>query len=203
MNFNQPPTVRNRVGLCSALGRASWNVESSPTLLRLLVIISSVATFLTPGAMDAQSNRIPPLDSIPTVRNPDDALLGHNGFTVWLFVHSEVGDTSAIRTHIELRLRQNGITIQNPPREPALNFSCLVARGVTRAELTVTCNLDVLEFTIALNPYPRRIWAKTWVGNLFVATFHASSFDAELMKQLDWMLDDFLNAWHKVNPKRR
>jgi hypothetical protein len=137
--------------------------------------------------------------SVPSAADRDQPLKGLKSFRVLILPRSTLADSAGLRTQLELRLRQNGITVVDDARE-GIAFECTVADADDAAAIYY-CSLQVLGVVRRLAPTRLNFVAEMWSTGA-VASSARVNLHERLGSTLASLTDSFLNAWYKENPKQ-
>lgn len=160
------------------------------SLICLFVILSS-------QRMEAQAKPLATEPAIPLLQGKEAPLKGMRRFTFRVSTDSTYPDTEGLRTNLELKMRQAGITI-SPYGAPIVVLTCLASRITTLPIRVVQCEVTVSDYVSRTVPIPQRFLAEIWryqrISTVGDNTFAASYEDNALST-----FDGFMNAWYKAN----
>jgi hypothetical protein len=116
---------------------------------------------------------------------------------------------SEVRTRVEVRLRNAGVTVVDSVGEAKALFGVLdvnvLALAVDRESMTFAVNAEE-EFRRPLlsmkDGRPEKVFmASTWSTGVIVRSGMAGITNGSLMATLDSLTDEFLNVWLAAHPK--
>ena len=167
--------------------------------LRPLIIAALLAPFAPQASLAQQA----PAATIPFWRDYSDALRGLPSVSVSFGIQAATADTTSLRSRVELRLRQAGVTI-DPRAKSAIVISCNVMdrnANSSAGAVIFTCELTVSQLVVRITPTPLYVVGTVWSTTSMVGVVATSSFQNELALAIDGKITDFLNAWYKANPR--
>jgi hypothetical protein len=110
---------------------------------------------------------------VPAAKNFAATLSGLRGFTVFVDVADMSVDLLALRSRLELTLRQHGIRV-GADVLPILDVRCISLEQTEEPLVAFTCRLRVRQMVARRMPTPLRIYATSWESTEFVATLGKS-----------------------------
>lgn len=165
----------------------------------LLVIVLAIL----PQVSDAQRTRSParrdsvsaPAFTPPPVSRKEQALAGVKRIGLYLDVQNCPIDTSEIRNHVELRLRQAGLIVADDEIQHVAMRGVCVGKDL----IGLSYSTDFRTLVYVIREKPERYWATVWSSGLGVFTVGASKFSESFTHTMDEEIDRFLNEWLKAN----
>ena len=158
--------------------------------------LTTVSLLLLAFTANAQNRAAIPYLWVPT----DSVLVGLDAvkFRFMLSGQSSI-DTTSVRTHAEMRLRRAGLRVDSLAT-PILELSCVTAGNATVS----AWNCAVRQRNVVDLYTPRRgIYLPiVWETRPRVEAVGTPALSGTFSKTIDTVIDEFLNAWLKANPRK-
>lgn len=133
--------------------------------------------------------------------DPTGVLKGLRGLDVLVKVTSVELDSTAVRTLVSDRLKENGFNVGSK-NSPFLTVYCSALDKADRAIAAFTCDLSLHQFATVI-PNNVLMMATTWSTSSGVAMLAQNQAKESMLTAIDGMLEEFLAAWRRVNTKKK
>lgn len=135
----------------------------------------------------------------PRIDESWEILKGVNAFYVNAGADSKLLDSPSLQTKAELKLRQNGIAVGSGTA--ILSIQCIALDDSDEPLIAFSCRADVRQLVTAQLPRLTAL-ATIWTSGLGVASAGRNKYREAAEKNVEGLLDRFLNDWYKANPKK-
>ena len=154
----------------------NFTIRLMPRYVRLFVLLAVFSA--QPSLTTAFAQTLPKhfAEDIETLK-------GLKGFRIYILVRSSSLDSTAIRTKVELKLRQNGILVGEGNR-PDLTVNCVALDRPEKDIPALSCYVEVGQpVTLVIIP-SITTWATTWTSEMVLSTIGRTNFNSTAMRKL-------------------